>query len=434
MRLHEPGEHVARARPRRSASTPARAAIQRTDSTQRTGPSIWRTSASRAAAPVATGARVDVGHHRHARVAERARPRASASRPSRAGAISGEWNGAETGSGSARLAPALLGQRHGALDRRLVAGDHRLLRRVEVGHRADLAVAVAASARHRGDRRRRRARGSPPSRPRRPAPPPASARRAGAPGAARRRSRSAPAATSAEYSPRLWPATAAGASGRAPRAARADRDRGGEHRRLGVGGELQLLLRPLPAEPRERERRAPSSASSKARRASGKAVGPGACPCRPSASPGRGRRRRPCSGLARQRLDLRPARQRAAPPRPCSSATLSRILWCRSAAQNSTARRMALLDGARVRAAVADEAAAVDAEQRRGAVLGVVGAPPEGDRRPAWPAQAAEPRARGCAAAPRAACSTISSASDSAALSTHVADEAVADHDVDRRR
>ncbi len=48
--------------------------------------------------------------------------------PSRAGRISGEWNGAETGEERRLPRPALLGQGHGAVDRRLVAGDHGLRR------------------------------------------------------------------------------------------------------------------------------------------------------------------------------------------------------------------------------------------------------------------------------------------------------------------
>ena len=114
----------------------------------------------------------------------------------------------------------------------LVAGDHDLARRVEVHRLDDLALRGFARTPRR--RRRRRRPGSPPSRRRPPAPPPASPARESAPAAPRRANASAPAATSAVYSPRLWPATIAGigAARREPRALR--RDARGQHHRLRV--------------------------------------------------------------------------------------------------------------------------------------------------------------------------------------------------------
>ena len=61
------------------------------------------------------------------------------------------------------------------------------------------------------------------------------------------RSRSAPAATSAEYSPSEWPATTTGRSRRAPRSTRSAAIDGRQDRRLGVRGQRQLLLGPLEA-------------------------------------------------------------------------------------------------------------------------------------------------------------------------------------------
>ena len=98
-------------------------------------------------------------------------------------------------------------------------GDHDLARRVEVDRLRPPSpcAASAHAAAHRvvvqtEDRGHR-------ARPR-PAPPPASPARGSAPAAARRAKSSAPAATSAVYSPRLWPATIAGSAPPAARQAR----------------------------------------------------------------------------------------------------------------------------------------------------------------------------------------------------------------------
>ena len=59
---------------------------------------------------------------------------------SAAGCMRAQWKGAETVSITARLAPFVLGDRDGALDRRLVAGDHDLGAAIVVGRIADLAL------------------------------------------------------------------------------------------------------------------------------------------------------------------------------------------------------------------------------------------------------------------------------------------------------
>ena len=181
-----------------------------TDSSQRTGRRHLPRRAARARAPGSCiGRRLDVGDDgdrgRGELDAARARP---ASR-SAAGCMSAQWNGALTASGMARLAPRALAAAHGALDGGLVAGDH------------DLAAAVEVR------RRRTTSPHSAPPRRRRPPPSAASSPRMAAiaptPGGHRllhelaaqvhepdgvREAQSAPAATSAEYSPSECPATA----------------------------------------------------------------------------------------------------------------------------------------------------------------------------------------------------------------------------------
>ena len=143
---------------------------------------------------------VDVVDHRDARRAAASRPPAAAAARSAAGFISDEWNGADTGSGSARLAPAGLQPLAGALDRRLVAGDHGLPGALKLTASHDLAL--RRLRRRRRAPRRRRGRGP---RPWRPSPTGtasciACARNRTSGSASR--SVSAPAATSAVYSPR----------------------------------------------------------------------------------------------------------------------------------------------------------------------------------------------------------------------------------------
>ena len=130
---------------------------------------------------------VDVVDDRDLRRGDRRRrqlARAAARPPASSGC---EWNGADTGSGSARLAPLRLEQFAGLLDAGLAAGDHGLLRVVEVDRFDHLAGCRArASAQPSRTALRRPGRGSPPSRRRRPAPPPAWPARESAPAAAPR--------------------------------------------------------------------------------------------------------------------------------------------------------------------------------------------------------------------------------------------------------
>ena len=134
--------------------------------------------------------------------------RSSGARRSSAGFISAQWNGALTGSGTTRFAPERLGALAGARDGGARAGNHDLAGAVEVRGTDDLALGRLL-ARPR-DLARRRGRGSRPSRPCRPAPPPACSGRAAARCVSASAKANVPAATLAEYSPRLWPATNAG--------------------------------------------------------------------------------------------------------------------------------------------------------------------------------------------------------------------------------
>ena len=120
-----------------------------------------------------------------------------------------------------------------------------------------------------------------------------------------------------------------------------------------------------------------ASACAKTSRLSGNAVGEGLGPCRPAASPGPGRRRR------RSRAPRLPGRaeRRAARPRSCA---LTPLAW------KNRGRADPRLDRERARLAVADHAAALDAR-------GAARRRPPRDRcaasRPRRPAAAAAPRA-----------------------------------------
>ena len=134
-------------------------------------------------------------------LAQRARRPASSAR---------EWNGADTGSGSARLAPIALSTSQAFSTPALRAGDHGLPRVVEVDGLDDLAAVGRGAWRSLRAPRRRPGRGSPPSRRRRPAPPPASPGRESAPAAARRPASARRRRPARVYSPSECPATAAG--------------------------------------------------------------------------------------------------------------------------------------------------------------------------------------------------------------------------------
>ena len=69
---------------------------------------------------------------------------------SAAGCISRQWNGAETGSSIARLAPLRLGDLDRTIDGGLVAGDHDLAAAIVVGGLADLALRGFVGDRNRG--------------------------------------------------------------------------------------------------------------------------------------------------------------------------------------------------------------------------------------------------------------------------------------------
>ena len=97
-------------------------------------------SAARIASGVGCGATSTLCMHRNRGRARPAPARAARRSRSAAGFSSEQWNGADTGSSSPRLAPRALRGRDRALDRGLVAGDHDLPRRVEVGRLDDLAL------------------------------------------------------------------------------------------------------------------------------------------------------------------------------------------------------------------------------------------------------------------------------------------------------
>ena len=285
--------------------------------------------------------------------------RSSGARRSSAGFISAQWNGALTGSGNHALRAERLRALAGARDR------VRVRRRSRPGPApfrfagADDLARRAASRAGLRDRRRRRGRGSPPSRPRRPAPLPACSARGAARCAGHRRSETCRPRRCAEYSPRLCPATNAGAEpARLEQPLRGDAH--GEDRRLRVLGQRQPILGPFEAQRGSATRRAPRRLRRTRRGRSGtRRRAP--CPCRPSASPVPERRRQSLDGslAARRRCRARQLLDEAA------------RLTNRCRHRDGVAHRLGR------RAAVADDAEAGDAEQRRAAVFGVVDAPAE---------------------------------------------------------
>ena len=217
---------------------------------------------------------VDVVDHRD-RAAPRAarRPGARAAR-SAAGFISAQWKGADTASGSARLAPVALSSSQALSTPALAAGDHGLLGVVEVGRRDHLAAVARGLLRSPRARRRRPGRGWPPSRRCPPAPRPAWPGRESAPAAARRPGVSAPAATSALYSPSECPATAAGAAPPSAQPGAVAGDRRRQHHRLGVGGQRRAC--PSGRRGSARPMSSPSAAEASASVAAhGRVVAPG---------------------------------------------------------------------------------------------------------------------------------------------------------------
>ena len=176
----------------------------------------------------------------------------------------------------------------GARDRRGVPGNHDLSGRVEIrrASRLDLRPLPRTRARRPSASRPRIAAIAPSPtgtascmyRPRR-----LTVRRASA-------KDNVPAATCAEYSPRLCPAATAGAS---PCDARQARDRGAhrENRGLRIFRQRQALLGPVEAQPcsATRQARRPPRQTSRGRSETRRRA---PCPCRPSARPDRERRMR----------------------------------------------------------------------------------------------------------------------------------------------
>ena len=204
---------------------------------------------------------------------------------------------------------------------------------------------------------------------------------------ARRPSANVPAATFAEYSPRLWPATNAGCdAARRQHAGRGDAD--GQDRRLRVLGERQLILRALEASAccdrrcRRRRRRAnAASASSNAAARLGKRLG----------------QRLAHADFLRALSGKHEGDHAAHGDRGGGDLLLD--------ARNEIAGREPVRHRDRVahrlrrRAAVADDGQAGDAEQRRAAVLRVVDPAAEPPERP--PRQQVSDLARERAAAAR---------------------------------
>ncbi len=146
--LGHAGQHLAGARPRRSAVTPPSSAIHGSAfaPAHAAGDLLDQQAADQLGFVGRTGG--DVGDQR-ARGARRWWPCARASAiSSAAGCISGQWKGAETFSGMAR-APSSLAFSMAAVHRRLVARDHHVAGVVVVGHDADadLRAGLGASLR-----------------------------------------------------------------------------------------------------------------------------------------------------------------------------------------------------------------------------------------------------------------------------------------------
>ena len=195
----------------------------------------------------------------------------------------------------------------------------------------------------------------------------------------------APAATSAEYSPRLCPATQ---SGRAPRASRGrkGRDARRQDRRLGVRGQLQVGLGPLEAEPRQREAEGPVRLLE-----GGPALGKGLAELLPH----------PDHLRALAGEDERDAHALAASLRSPEGAQVGLDRGVHPARVEEGGGADAVLHGAGPRLPVADHAAALEAEEGRPADLGRVAAPPRGakggleEEGPDLPAHVASPPPRG---------------------------------------
>ena len=232
---HQAGEHRARAHFDIGGDARRKPGIARMSS-QRTGLDTCAISASMQPRPVVRGAASTLAIT-GTRGSCAATARSSGSRRSPAGAISAQWNGALTFRGITRLAPRALAH---SPARATAAAVPAITICPAPFRLAGLTTSPCAASAHAWPQRPRRGPGWRPSRPSRPARRPACSDRGSGPGARHRRTSSVPAATCAEYSPRLWPATNAGVS---PRSASTPPcgDTGGENRRLRVLGEGQAF-------------------------------------------------------------------------------------------------------------------------------------------------------------------------------------------------
>ena len=306
---------------------------------------------------------VDVGDDRHARVARPSARAAPAPAALRAGC---HQRAVER---RADLRAESRAWRRGALARSparataaVVPGDHHLARRIEIGRAHHLAFGRLVAG--RAHRRLRRGPARRPSRRGRPARPPACSGRGGARCAPRRRRLKVPAATCAEYSPRLCPATTSGRN-----AARLEETAGGDahrqDRRLRDLGEREPLGRAVEDDL--------AQARSRARRR---------LPRRSPGTPGNASARRPAHA---DRLRSLPGKDE----RDHRGATIASATRCSTRASTPSAdearrRDDGVADRLGRRAAVTDQHQPRDAEQRRAAVLGVVDAlaeAPEGAAR-----------------------------------------------------
>ncbi len=130
-------------------STPS-STIASTHSRQRTVAVTCRTSRSRISRRIGCLGGRDVGDQRHERCAAAGCCSSASAIASAAGAISAQWNGAETGSSMARRTPLVLAISTARSIAGAVAGDHDLAAAVVVGRLDDFAFWPARLAvRHR---------------------------------------------------------------------------------------------------------------------------------------------------------------------------------------------------------------------------------------------------------------------------------------------
>ena len=294
--------------PSSSASVTPSASSFCIDSSQRTGAVTCSTSSARSRSgswQAAASTLVTTGTLGRC---EGSLPSSAASR-SAAGRMSAQWKGALTASGTARLAPRSLQDLHRPIDGRLGARDDHLAAAVEVGrrdHRARLLGHRPAALGHRLG-----------SRPRIAAMRPCPAGTASCMNVAaqvhqadgvgqRQRARRHQRGVLAQR----VAGDEVGAQARAGLEHAQGGHAGGQDGRLGVGGQGQLGLGPLEAEPRQRTAPGPRRPPRTPRGPrGGRRPAPG--PCRPSASPGPETGTRASAGYHLTRPSPRPARRPA---------------------------------------------------------------------------------------------------------------------------